>query len=295
MSALQIINRRRALGALLGTAAAAATRLHAATEEGSLFSAMGIAAPLESAARLRKDGADFLTLGTSELLVPDKDEAAFEQRLAALQAAPLPMLACNGFIRPAHLRCVGAEANHDAVLEWADIAFRRLRRARGKFIVFGSSGARRLPDGWSREKADAQFVSLLKRMGPLAEQQGVTVVVEQLQASECNYINRIGEAAELIRKAAHPHIRILADLFHMARMGDTPKDLLSAMDVVAHCEIAEREERSYPGVKGDDFRPFFRVLREARYHGAISIEGRGQPDQVAAAFNEIARQAATCL
>jgi sugar phosphate isomerase/epimerase len=63
------------------------------------------------------------------------------------------------------------------------------------------------------------------------------------------------------------------------------------MDVVVHIEIAEKEERTVPGVKGDDFRPFFRVLREAGYQGAISIEGKGTDAQIAPAFKEIAKQA----
>ena len=118
------------------------------------------------------------------------------------------------------------------------------------------------------------------------------MVLEQLQAKECNYINRIGEAAALIRETGHPNVRLLADLYHMACGGDTPADLKAAMDVVVHIEIAEKAERTYPGVKGDDFRPYFRILREAGYHGAVSIEGRGNDGQIAHAFDEIARQAA---
>jgi sugar phosphate isomerase/epimerase len=76
----------------------------------------------------------------------------------------------------------------------------------------------------------------------------------------------------------------------MARMDDTPDDLKNAMDVVVHMEIAEKDERTYPGVKGDDFRPFFRVLKQSAYHGAISIEGKGDDSQIAAAFREIAKQ-----
>jgi sugar phosphate isomerase/epimerase len=259
---------------------------------GPLFSAMGMAVALPRAAMLKSAGAGFLTLGTGDFLVPDKGDDVFAANLEMLAASPLPLLACNGFIRPPELRCVGADANHDDVLKWADTAFRRLKQAKGRFIVFGSSNARKLRDGWPKDKADAQFVSLLKRMGPLAEAQGVTVVVEQLQASECNYINRIGEAAALIRTAGHPHVRVLADLFHMMRGGDTPEDLKTAMDVVAHIEIAEKRERTVPGVDGDDFRPFFRVLKAAAYHGAISIEGKGNDDQLAAAFATIAKQAA---
>ena len=260
-----------------------------------LFFAMGIAAPLERAAALKAQGAEFLTAGTGDFLAPDQPDEVFAKNLAKLAASPLPVLACNGFIRPKHLRCVGAEANHDLILEWSETAFRRLKQAGGKFIVFGSGGSRALRDGWTREKADPQFVALLKRMGPLAEKHGVTVAVEQLQASECNYINRIGEGAALIRQAGHPNIRLLADLYHMARMGDTPADLKAAMDVVAHVEIAEKAERTYPGVKGDDFRPFFRVLRAAGYQGAVSIEGKGTDGQAGPAFKEIAKQAAEAV
>ena len=59
-----------------------------------------------------------------------------------------------------------------------------------------------------------------------------------------------------------------------------------------HVEIAEKEGRTYPGVKGDDFRPFFKVLREAGYKGAINMEAKGTDEQIAAAFKEIAKQAA---
>jgi sugar phosphate isomerase/epimerase len=278
--------------AAMGTSFAAKAAAAEATPPRKLFSAMGIAASLDRAAALKALGAEFLTEGVGGFLVPDQPAEAFAKNLAKLAAAPLPVLACNGFIRPANLRCVGADANPDKVLAWAEVAFRRLQQVGGKFIVFGSAGARALRAGWTKEQADIQFIALLKRMGPLAQQHDIIVAVEQLQASECNYLNRIGETAAVLRAAGHPHIRLLADLYHMARMGDTPADLKAAMDVVVHVEIAEKEERTVPGVHGDDFRPFFRVLREAGYQGTISIEGKGTNPQIGAAFQEIARQAA---
>ncbi|MCF7734215.1 MAG: sugar phosphate isomerase/epimerase [Akkermansiaceae bacterium] len=278
--------------ALAGLPFLTSNRAMAKTAEKPLFSAMGVAANLARAAFLKAAGAQFLTENTGNFLVPDKGDEVFAKNLEKLAASPLPVMACNGFIRPANLRCVGKEANHDEVLAWAESAFRRLALAKGKFIVFGSSGARALRDGWPKDKADVQFVALLKRMGPLAEKHGVTVAVEQLQASECNYINHIGEAAKLIREAGHPHVRVLADLYHMMKGGDTPADLKAAMDVVVHIEIAEKEGRTVPGVNGDDFRPFFRVLREANYRGAINIEGKGTDAQMAPAFATIAKQSA---
>jgi sugar phosphate isomerase/epimerase len=256
-----------------------------------LFSAMGIAAPLNKAADIKAAGAEFLTVGVGDFLVPDQPDNVFEKNLVKLAASPLPVLACNGFIRPANLHCVGPEANHDLILKWADTTFRRMKKANGKFIVFGSSGARQIPPGWPKEKATDQFVALLKLLGPLAEAQGITVTVEQLRAQECNFINHIGEGAALIRAAGHPHVRMLADLYHMASGGDTPADLKAAMDVVVHVEIAEKQGRTVPGVSGDDFRPYFQVLRETGYQGAVSIEGKWELPQLGPAFKEIAKQA----
>jgi sugar phosphate isomerase/epimerase len=252
---------------------------------------MGIAAPIAKAAELKAAGADFLTESVGNFLMPDKPEAEFEKNLEKLAASPLPVLACNGFIRPPGLHCVGPEANHDLILVWAETAFRRLKKAGGKFIVFGSAGARKLPDGWPKEKADAQFIDLLKRLGPNAEAQGITITVEQLRAEECNYINHLAHGAALIRAAGHPNVRMLADLYHMASVGDTPADLKAEMDVVVHIEIAEKAGRTVPGVSGDDFRPYFRVLRESGYKGAVSIEGKWETAQVGPAFKEIAKQA----
>jgi hydroxypyruvate isomerase len=77
----------------------------------------------------------------------------------------------------------------------------------------------------------------------------------------------------------------------MACGGDTPDDLKAAMDVVVHVEIAEKESRSYPGIKGDDFRPYFRVLRDANYQGAINIEAKGTIEQLGGAVREVTKQA----
>ena len=276
--------------ALIGTAFT--PHLLAETSKKKLFSAMGIAAPLDKAAALKAEGAEFLTESVGNFLVPDKDEVEFEKNLEKLKASPLPILACNGFIRPANLHCVGPAANHNAILTWAETTFRRMKKANGKFIVFGSGSARQIPDGWPKDKAEAQFVALLRLLGPLAEAQGITVTVEQLQTDECNFINHIGEGAALIRAANHPNIRLLADLYHMATMADTPAELKAAMDVVVHVEIAEKVGRTVPGISGDDFRPYFRVLRETGYQGAVSIEGKWNPGQVGPAFKEIAKQAA---
>lgn len=266
-----------------------------AVADESLFSDYGVNKSFGNVDLYKKAGATMITVGTSDVLMPDKSDEQFAPKLAEAKALPLPIFASNGFIRPKHLKCVGPDANHDEVLVWAETVFRRIQQLGGKMVIFGSGGSRRLPKDWPVEKADEQFVSLLKMMGPIAKKYEVTIALEQLNSKECNYINRIGEAAAIIRAVDHPNVRLLADLYHMAMDGDTPEDLKKAVDLVVHVEIAEKNGRTFPGKSGDDFRPFFRVLRDAGYRGSVSIEGRGKDEEFAQAFAEIKKQAADVM
>ncbi|HSP43030.1 MAG TPA: sugar phosphate isomerase/epimerase family protein, partial [Luteolibacter sp.] len=254
---------------------------------------IGIATRMENVSILADSGLDFITLSTSDFLMPDKGDEAFAERLAEVKKHQPPVLAVNSFIRPKHLKCVGPEANHDEVMEWAETVFRRAQQAGVRFVVFGSNGTRRVPENWPLEKAREQFVEVLKRMGPVAEKHGVIVALEQLRPAECNFLNHIRDGAEIIRKVAHPNVRLLADLYHMKQSGDTPEDLRAAMDVVVHVEIAEFEKRTIPGTADSDFRPFFRVLREAGYSGLVNIEAGGwKIGQIPAAIAVIREQEA---
>ena len=96
---------------------------------------------------------------------------------------------------------------------------------------------------------------------------------------------------QVVAATNHPNIRVLADLFHMARMGDTPADLTAAMPWVGVVELAENKDRTLPGVAGDDFRPCFAALAAGGYRGRIDIEGNGTKAQLANAFATVRRQA----
>jgi sugar phosphate isomerase/epimerase len=177
------------------------------------------------------------------------------------------------------------------VLAYATTAFARLESIGGEYIVFGSNTARNIPDGWSKTQADAQFISLLRRMAPAAQAHGITVGVEMQRTSECNYLNLIDEVVKVVAPVDHPSIRVLADLFHMRVMGDTPEQLAKAMPWVGLVELAEREQRTLPGVAGDDFTPYFTELARGGYRGLVDMEGDGTPAQLRNAFATVRAQA----
>lgn len=251
---------------------------------------LGVQSSLKNASQIHAAGGGFVGLSVAGFLDPFSTEEDFLNKLAEAEAAPLPIYTCNSFIRAKHLHCTGPEANHDEVLAFCEKAFVRAKRAKVKNITFGSSGARNLPEGFSYEKGIEQFISLLSKLGPMAAAHGLTVSVEQLQSRECNFINRIGEVEKVVRGANHPNIRGVADFYHMAAEGDTPEQLASAADIIQHVEIAELEGRRVPGTTDQDFRPYFRVLKNARYKGAIGIEGRFELSELKAGFSEIKKQ-----
>lgn len=274
---------------LLASAGLALPSLRAAHHKVPVPS-LGVQTDLANAAAVKAAGGSWIGLNVASWLDPDGPEAAFRARLEEAAASPLPIYACNSFIRRKDLKCNGPNANHDEVMEYVKRAFSRAERAGVKFITFGSSGSRRLPEGYDYQHALEQFTTLLQRMGPAAGDHGVTVQVEQLQKREVNFINRIGEMEQVVRGANHPNIRGVADFYHMVAEGDTAADLAKAVDIVSHVEIAELEGRRVPGTGGQDFRPYFKVLKESGYTGRIGIEGKYQLDELAGGFSTIAKQ-----
>ena len=65
-------------------------------------------------------------------------------------------------------------------------------------------------------------------------------------------------------------IGIIATL--MGVMLASVSKFIKSADKLVHCHIAECEERTAPGVKGDDFTPYFKALKEIKYDGRISFE-----------------------
>lgn len=232
---------------------------------------IGVCGGSAQAAQWLASGAEYLEIGCRGELAPDKPLEEMSKALDALRDSSLPVRAANSFL-PGSLVSVGPKADHAAILSYARQAFARAARVGIRMITFGSAGARMLPEGWAREDAELQFTALLARLGDLADQHGVDVCVENLQAAECNFLNRLGEARRLIAAVSHPRIGLTADVFHMLRMEEGPEAIREAGALVRHVHLAEKRERTPPGVDGDDFTPYLQALKDAGFRGRISLE-----------------------
>lgn len=233
----------------------------------------GVCTGVNNAEMLAVAGYDYIEAGVRNFLVPDKEEAVFLENLALAQKAYIPVKACNGFL-PGEMKSVGPVTHHPEILEFARTAFRRAKQAGVEYIVFGSGGSRNIPEGFSREEATAQFVSLLKKMAPIAGEYNVVVVLEPLRSGETNFINTVSEGAVIVEEVGHPNFRLLADIYHMLMEDEGPESIINHAHLLKHMHIAEKEGRAVPGTHGEDFTPYFDAMRKVGYSGMISIEGR---------------------
>lgn len=214
---------------------------------------------------------DFIEENVQSFLVPLQSGDVFAANLDRALVCGKPIMAANCFL-PGNLPCVGPTVDLPAILGYAEVAFHRAAQTGIERIVFGSGGSRRIPEGFAAERAREQFISLLARLAPIAARNSLQVVVEPLNPGECNFITTVREGAAVVREVAHPAVRLLADLYHMARADETAEDLAAVVDLVTHVHIAEKAERTAPGVAGDDFRAFFEVLQAAGFDHGMSLE-----------------------
>jgi sugar phosphate isomerase/epimerase len=228
----------------------------------------GVCAGPEDSAWIEKAGADFVE-GHVQLFLKPIDETW--QPPVPRAALAVPLAAYNCFF-PAEMRITGPGVDLAKVRAYAERACSRASQMGSTIIVFGSGGARKVPDGWPRDKAEAQLVEAMRVVGPVAAASGITIAMEHLNRGETNILNSLDEGMEFIRRAAAPGISILCDFYHFTLEKEPLESLARTKGLLTHVHIAEPVGRVPPGPGMTDYRPFFRGLKALGYDARISIE-----------------------
>lgn len=230
----------------------------------------GVCTGVGNAPLLAAAGYDYIELSVAGDLMPEADEAAWAESRRAIEAMPLPVEAFNSFVRTGKI--VGPEADSERLRAYVENALERAAQVGGKIIVFGSGGARQIPDGFPMERAEAQLMDFLDACADSSLEAGVVVAIEPLHRGECNFINLVTEGADIARRLNRPGVRNLADTFHMEREGESLDAIVASADVLAHVHTADTG-RFAPGTGTYDHVALFRALSAARYDARVSIEG----------------------
>lgn len=243
----------------------------------------GFCTGIENAEAIKAAGYDYIELNLSALAkLPDETVREYAATLKGLD-----MRAETYNVIYSGQMIVGENALPEQELR--DYTHRALERAAllgGEIIVYGSSAARNIPEGFSREKACEQFCNAARLTGDVASQYGLTVVLEALNTKETNFIHTIAEGYEIMKKVDHPDVRILADLYHVCQMNEGFEDIIRTGKDLRHVHVAEPVCRTVPSMDDAfDYTTFAEALRSMGYDARISIEARleGEPDFSAAA------------
>jgi sugar phosphate isomerase/epimerase len=245
----------------------------------------GICVGPENSSLAADAGFDFLEINVPAVLKPSEPEQAFLTEFKKIEESVLPCLIANCFI-PADCPITGPQADISKLTRYVGIAAKRAHRAGVKTIVFGSGGARRIPDNFDRTIAIRQLIDFGVIAATAARTYDIVIAVEPLNKNECNVFTTIGECADYVRKINNPSFRLLLDTFHFTAEQDSFDLLKMNMSLFQHVHVATFPSRRAPAAEPCDFSLFFDILKKYHYTGSVSIECK---------WEDLAKEAPTAL
>lgn len=251
---------------------------------------LGVCIGPERAEQATRIGFDYIEMNLSTTAALSEED--YTKALDTVLSSPIRAEAFNTMI-PAEYPLTGPDVNLDAVQKYLDKAIPRAASFGAKVIVFGSGGARRVPERWNADVAWAQLIAFLRMCLPILNTYGVTLAIEPLRREETNIIHTVREGAALAAAASYPFegenrfasnkprdenvnrvIGVLGDTYHMVSVGEPYSAFVEAAKYLMHVHTAEAVTRVYPSPNdGTDYNGLFAALKIAGYNGRVSIEG----------------------
>ncbi len=236
---------------------------------GSMISPSTDPIGIETVETLAEIGFDYIELSLADLAALPEGE--FGHLARRLGRSGIRCEACNNFF-PRTIRLTGAEARLDAALRYTRRALERADRLGARVVVFGSAGAKNVPEGFPRSTAWSQIVGLLEHLGPMAAQHNLTVAIEPINHLESNIVNLAAEGLRLARQVQHPNVQLLIDYYHLSIEQESPDIIREAGTAIRHLHVAGIEGRRFPAEMTPSCSRFFQRIREVQYPGRCSIE-----------------------
>ena len=231
---------------------------------------LGVCTGFENIELAAKLGFEYLECGFHKLAnMPEED---YQALLAKKDSFPIPVSKANLFL-PGDVKPVGPDVSEKVLREYLDRAFTRGAAMGIKLVVFGSGGARSVPEGWSYARAWRQLCDFLELAAEYAEKYDIVIALEPLRSQECNILNYVSEGTALCGIVNHPYITVLGDFFHM-HLGSEPwEHLARAGEKLSHIHICNPVGRVYPAANdGFDYETVLNILKDINYQGDVSIE-----------------------
>jgi hydroxypyruvate isomerase len=133
------------------------------------------------------------------------------------------------------------------------------------------------PAGVTDAEAEATVIANLLRVAPLAQEAGITLLVEAINNIDMPgyWASDVATAAHLVESVHHPSVRLQLDQYHAVMANEDPIACLHAhLPLVAHVQIADVPGRHEPGTGSQPIGEFLKDLDRAGYEGYVGLEYR---------------------
>lgn len=214
-------------------------------------------------------GCDFVEFGVG-VVTPEEPDSVFERLQAVLKGSVLAAEAFSSYVPP-DIRLVGPARDGRRIERYVSVSARRVAALGGKIIGFGSGAARSVPEGVSRETAEAHLIEFLHLAADHAAAHGIRIAIEPMNRSESNILNSVAESAALAERVQRPEVGVLVDFYHLEVEQEPIRHIAQAGRQVIHVHVADTG-RLYPGSGHYPYPAFWQAVRDAGYDGRVTIE-----------------------
>lgn len=227
----------------------------------------GFCSSLKEISQVEKAGFDYIEPPVGDLM----NEKEIQN--LNISSSKIKPEAFNCFL-PSQLKIVGKRVDEDKIKSYLKVAIGRVASLGGKVIVFGSGGARGIPDNFSREEAHKQIKHFLNLAADEAKKEEIIIVIEPLASGHCNIINKVAEGLNLAKEVNREEVKLLADLRHMQEGKEDFSPLILAKEYLFHIHLCDFDGKTqvYPGKGTWNIAGFFKALKSIGYDNRVSIE-----------------------
>ena len=190
---------------------------------------------------------------------------------------------------PATLRLTGEDFDLAKVRDFSDRVLHAQSELGIQTIVFGSGNSRRIPDGFSHDRAWEQLDEAGAVLADLAKGYGQKIAVEFLSPKEDNTFNTLSTTVRYIERLGRDNMGVTLDFYHFNNSGEELSLIEEYKDLILHAHIASPTRKA---CQSDEDWAFFRervaLLEKIGYTGNLTYEGAYQSlDELAAIAADI--------
>jgi len=162
---------------------------------------------------------------------------------------------------------------------WTEYLKKAVQRVAGlgcKKIVWSDGRARALPLEGDKSEVKSQVLQFLYMLCEIADNFGITILVEPLGPRRTNFLNSMDELIDVLPLVGKENCSVLISLRELAEIGLDVNNLNTYTPYISHVQMENPLEQRGPRRSprpgdGFDYRPFLRGLHLISYDGVITL------------------------